>query len=101
MASSGDFREMASRLPDVSEEPYRHGTSFRVSGRVLATLWEDKMEANIKASPQLQDELVEAHPEAFFQVPNSWGKKGWTGIRLQYVGAAELDQTLRRCREIF
>ena len=101
MLSGEEFRAKALELPDVQEEPYRHGTSFRVRGRVLATLWADRMEANIKASPELQGELIETHPEAFFQIPNSWGKKGWTGIRLAHVRATELAYALEHCRETF
>ena len=101
MASCDSFRQTALALPGVTEEPYRDATSFRVGGRVLATLWAEKNEANLKVTPELQSELVALNSAAFFPIPNSWGKKGWTGIRLPQVESSELDYALEKCRQLF
>jgi len=71
MANCHTVRSIALALPKVEEKPYRHGTSFRINGKVLATLWEDKNEAVLKATPDQQKELIKMNSEAFYTLPHT------------------------------
>ncbi len=88
------LREIATHLPGVTEKPYRDGTSFRFGGHIIATLWEKKEESYIKLNPIQQQELIALNPQAFFAATKSWGKDGWTGVKLDEVKRSELKKAL-------
>ena len=49
---------------------------------------------NLKFKPDEQEMKCLIAPEAFAQVPNAWGKQGWTTVTLSKLKSAELKHAL-------
>jgi hypothetical protein len=96
-----DVRKVALSLPDVEEHPYHNGASFRIGKKVLATLWKDRGEAVLNINLEQQEKLIKKNDLSFYQFPNSWGKKGWTGICLDNVSEKELKNAFSLARKNF
>lgn len=81
-------REICLALPEVTERP-SHGapTWFVRDQKTFVQAWIDGHHGNefphlwCAAPPGLQEELIEADPDAFFRPPYV-GHRGWIGIRL-------------------
>ncbi|MBI1188449.1 MAG: hypothetical protein GC206_14145 [Alphaproteobacteria bacterium] len=76
------LRALALSLPDVEEKPHFDATSFRVRGKIFATVGESKSadECVLKMAPHLQQAMMEAHGDAFRPAAGAWGRSGWTHI---------------------
>ncbi|MEE2879501.1 MAG: MmcQ/YjbR family DNA-binding protein [Pseudomonadota bacterium] len=82
---------MALNLPLAVEKPHFDYASFRIDaprGKIFCTLPPAQEFANIFLSIEEQAMLTEAEPYIFCKVPNKWGDKGATSMRL-----AECDET--------
>jgi hypothetical protein len=72
MVSPEDARRLALVLPDAVEQDHHGRPSFRISGRIFATLWdEDHMNVMVDEPGILT--AVQAHPEICAEV--FWGKR--------------------------
>jgi len=94
MSTGSDFRRIALAFPKALEKPHHDRAGFRVDapkGKMFATMIADETEANIFLTREEQDMLCVAEPGIFYPVPNKWGEKGATTIRL----AAADDVTLK------
>lgn len=81
-----EFRALALSLPKAIEKPHFDRASFRVDaprGKTIATLLEADASANVFLSVEEQEMLIAAEPTIFSKVPNKWGDKGATTIRLE------------------
>jgi hypothetical protein len=77
MATSKDLRQIALSLDGTTEAPHFERTAFKVK-RIYVTLAADGLTANFKFSPDEQELKCLTAPDAFSQLPNAWGKQGWT-----------------------
>mgnify|MGYP001565455232 CR=1 FL=1 len=94
------FQEIALALRPIEQAVYRgSGLSFKVDGKVMATLWPEKGESYVKLTPDQQAGFMAQDPAAIFPAPKSWGKQGWTGIKLPVVKKAMLKKILFQARE--
>jgi hypothetical protein len=87
------LRELALSLPGAEErETWGHPT-FRVRGKIFATMYEgdDGAVATVKASPEEQTVLLAADP-ATFGVASHVGRYGWTTVRLERVDPDEMRE---------
>jgi len=83
-----EFRALALSLPKAIEKPHFDRASFRVDaprGKTIATLLEADASANVFLSVEEQEMLIAAEPAIFSKVPNKWGDKGATTIKLETV----------------
>ncbi|GAA4338794.1 MmcQ/YjbR family DNA-binding protein [Flaviaesturariibacter amylovorans] len=80
-----DFRRMALALPGSTEEPHQEKTSFRVHGKIYATMVPEAGRVTIKLPREEQDIFCLHDPAAMFPVPNAWGRQGWTHALLDRV----------------
>lgn len=83
-----EFRALALSLPHAIEKPHFERASFRVDvprGKTIATLLESNASANVFLTVDEQDMLIRAEPSIFSKVPNKWGDKGATTIKLTAV----------------
>ncbi len=71
-------RRMALALPGAEEKDHWGRPSFRVKGKIFATLWQQQKMAMVKLSPHDQKPFVESWPHVFSPVPNYWGLQGAT-----------------------
>lgn len=83
MPGASVFRQLALALPDAVEAPHFEATSFRVKGKIFATLGEKDGCAVLKLTREQQEMMTEAEPDIFERIPNAWGDKGWTWMRLK------------------
>ena len=92
-----DLTRIALSFPEALEKPHFDWTSFRVDvprGKIFCTLPPHHEFANAFLSVEEQAMLCEAEPVVFFKVPNKWGDKGATSIRLGEVDEATLRSAL-------
>lgn len=76
MVSRGRVRELALGLPEVLEQDHHGRPSFRVAGRIFATLW-DQEHVNVMLDEAGIHTAVEAQPRAC--------EEFWWGARLRAV----------------
>jgi hypothetical protein len=90
MATAKDFRRVALSLEGTTEAPHFDRMAFKVK-RIYATLAGDEKPANLMFEQALKCELA---PEAFAIIPNAWGARGATTVKLSKVSVAELYAAL-------
>ena len=79
MTTADDIRVLAMALPEVEEAPHFESASFRVRGKILATLNADTV--TLKLPLLVQESLRESGP-ATVELPAHWGRFGWTTVTL-------------------
>lgn len=72
MVSTDEARRLALALPETVEQDHHGRPSFRVAGRIFATLW-DAEHMNVMLDEPGIRTAVQAHPEACSEV--MWGKR--------------------------
>jgi YjbR len=60
-------------LPDATEEPHFHYTSFRINGKIFATMPPSNDILHVFAPEEDREVAIAAHPEACETL--HWGKK--------------------------
>jgi hypothetical protein len=86
-------RRYALALPGAEEHDHWGKPSFRVAGRIFATLHARERRVVVKLSRGDQAMRSELRPEAYAPVP-SWGHQGWTFVALDAVDGPELRAVL-------
>ena len=97
MSTGKQFRRIALSMPHALEKPHHDRAGFRVDapkGKMFATMISDETEANIFLSVEEQEMLCAAEPDIFCPVPNKWGEKGATTIRLKSADRATLTSAI-------
>ena len=97
MITPANLRKTALALPRALERPHFDWESFRVDvpkGKIFCTLPPHHEFSNVFLTPEEQRMLCEAEPDIFFPVPNKWGEKGATSIRLKACDATTLRSAL-------
>jgi hypothetical protein len=72
MVSTDDARRLALSLPDTVEHDHHGRPSFRVAGRIFATLWDPEHMNVMLDEPGIRT-AVQAHPDVCADV--MWGKR--------------------------
>jgi hypothetical protein len=87
-----DVRALALALPETTEQPHFERTSFRVAGKIFATMPPDGESANIL----LDEEDARAAAEASHGVELLWWGRRLTGVRvvLSSVDPAAVEELL-------
>ena len=94
MMSAAEVRRVALALPEaVEQETWGHPT-FRVRGKIFATLAPDGSTAGVKATLLEQAALVGSEPETY-AVAEYTGRYGWVTARLDRADADELRALIR------
>jgi hypothetical protein len=78
-------RELALALPEATEEPHFDLVSFRVRGKIFATVPPDEMHLHVFVDDAETQACVAEDPEVF--EPLLWGGKP-RGLRVSLAGAA-------------
>ena len=73
-----DIRRIALGFPEAEEADHHGMPSFRVGGKIFATIHTSHPRMMAKLDPEDQHNLSEAHPGLVEPVPGSWGRKGST-----------------------
>ena len=85
MLTSADARRVALSLPEANEQDHHGRPSFRVAGKIFATLW-DEDHVNVMVDEPGILTAVEAHPEVCAEV--WWGKR-LAAVRVDLRAAGE------------
>lgn len=85
MMSRDEVRKFALSFECASEKPHFNKISFRVCGKLFATLNLEHDRACVRLSPIDQNVFCTYNVDVIYQVPNTWGKLGWTLINLKKV----------------
>lgn len=72
MVSAAEARRLALALPEAVEQDHHGRPSFRVAGKIFATLW-DADHMNVMVDEPGIHTAVQAHPAACSEV--MWGKR--------------------------
>jgi hypothetical protein len=98
MVSGDEARELALALPEAVEQDHHGRPSFRVGGKIFATLWtEERMNVMLDEGGILT--AVQERPDACSEV--WWGKRlAAVRVELSGVEPALLEQLLREAWEL-
>lgn len=66
-------QKIALELPEVTEEPHFHRTSFRVRGKIFATAVPEEPFLNVMAGESIRQPALEMYPHCVEKL--FWGKK--------------------------
>jgi hypothetical protein len=88
-------RALALALPEVEEHDHWGRPSFRVRGKIFATLWPDVQRAMLKLPPSEQAALSLRDAATFSAVPGTWGVRGSTFVELRTVDRSDFIEALQ------
>jgi hypothetical protein len=93
-----EARRLALALPEVSEEPHFHLASFRVKGKVFATLAPDGSFLNVFVEDAQREMMTAVDPKAYESL--WWGKKiAYLHVHLAAAKARDVGALLRSAWE--
>jgi hypothetical protein len=96
LATAATFRRVALALPQATEGAHGGHPDFRVANKVFASLGvPDKAWGMVKLTPEQQEMLMDAEPDAFRPAAGAWGRRGYTHVRLADVDQRTLRSALR------
>ncbi|OPF73139.1 hypothetical protein VT50_0229135 [Streptomyces antioxidans] len=81
MTTSDDVRAIALSLPETTEKIAWSMPTFRVAGKMFATLPEDETSMAVRCPKVEREELVLAEPEKFWVAGHEAGS-AWVRVRL-------------------
>ncbi|MFC7303634.1 MmcQ/YjbR family DNA-binding protein [Streptomyces monticola] len=92
--TSDDVRDAALALPQTTEKIAWSMPTFRVAGKMFATLPEDETSIAVRCPKEERDELVLAEPEKFW-IADHEAQFAWVRVRIAALeDAAELRDIL-------
>jgi len=83
-----DVRRLALSLPEVTEEPHFHLSSFRVKGKIFTTVLPEETHLNVFVDGAELEVLPAAQPKAYEKL--YWGKRV-AGLRVTLAAAKPDD----------
>ena len=81
-------------MPDCEQSSHFGNMDFRVRNRIFCS-HPAPQTINLKLTPEQQEMLVGAEPEAFAPIPNKWGEKGWTIATIAALDEATARSALK------
>lgn len=92
MATIAEFRRTALSQPEATEGAH---PDFRVGNKVFASLGvPDAAWGMVRLTPEQQEILLGAEPQAFRPAAGAWGRRGYTLLRLSAVDRTTLKSAL-------
>src|SRR3954453_2129466 len=85
-------RRLALALPETTEEDHHGRPSFRLRGKIFATLPVPHERAMLKLPRDEQRAISAAQPDVYAPVPGTWGERGSTLVELPGADEAELAE---------
>jgi hypothetical protein len=90
-------RRLALALPEATEEPHFHLASFRVKGKIFATVAPDGSYMNVFVDDAQREVMVAVDPEAYESL--QWGKIAYLHVHLNAARANDVRTLLRAAWE--
>jgi hypothetical protein len=85
-----DVRRLALALPEAVEAPHFDRASFRVRGRIFATLPPKGDSVVLMLPIEIQSAVIDAHPSKIRPLPAVWQGRGSTELLLEGISEDEL-----------
>ncbi len=92
-----EVRRLALALPEATEEPHFHLSSFRVKGKIFATVAPDGSYLNVFVDDAQREVMVAVDPKAFESL--QWGKSAYLHVHLGAAKANDVKTLLRAAWE--
>jgi hypothetical protein len=92
-----EVRRLALALPEATEQPHFHLTSFRVKGKIFATVAPDGSFMNVFVDDALREIMVSVDPKAY--ETQWWGKSGYLHVHVAAAKARDVKTLLRAAWE--
>lgn len=92
--TQGQVRSLALGLPEAEERPHFDRPSFRVRGKIFATLAADGDSVVLKLALPVQESASQSWPDGVI-LPKHWSRHGWTQLKLAAIPAAEMSDLVR------
>jgi hypothetical protein len=92
--TADEFRTLALRLPEASENEHMGHPDFRVRGKIFATLGPNEDWAMVKLTPEQQSSFIHIEPAVFRPGSGAWGRRGCTLIALDAAEELTVRQAL-------
>jgi hypothetical protein len=93
MADQEDVRRLALGQPEAVEQPHFDRSSFRVRGKIFATIRAGEGTTNLALPPKFAASLLETEPKAVR--PINWGSvRGWVSVDLAALRPGLLEQLI-------
>ncbi|MCU1382996.1 MAG: hypothetical protein JWL71_1693 [Acidobacteria bacterium] len=89
-----DYRRMALRMDGAVEGAHMGHPDFRVNNRIFASLHHDRTTGGLMLTPDQQEQVTHAHPDAFTAASGAWGRAGATTVRLASVAEEALGEAM-------
>ncbi|MHB1050716.1 MAG: MmcQ/YjbR family DNA-binding protein [Bacteroidota bacterium] len=94
MVAIDEFRSLALSFPGATESPHFKKTSFRINGKIFATLDAPQKSAVIKLTSVDQSAFCAFDTAVIRPVAGVWGRQGWTHVDLTAVRKSTLADAL-------
>lgn len=88
------LRTLALGLPGTTEALHFDRRAFRAR-RIYATVMPTGATSNLYLTPEDQAYWCDLMPDTLSPVPNRWGARGWTEVKLVRIDPADLAVVLR------
>lgn len=95
MVSIEKVRQFALSFEGSEEKPHFEKASFRVKGKIFATLDTQNDRACLMLTPIDQSVFSKFDPAIIYPVPNAWGKQGATFVELKKVPVGIFKDALK------
>jgi hypothetical protein len=92
-----EVRRLALALPEATEQPHFHLTSFRVKGKIFATAAPDGSYMNVFVDDQQREIMVAVDPKVYETL--TWGDSGYLHVHLAAAKARDVETLLRAAWE--
>ena len=80
-----EVRRLALGLPEAEEKPHFERASFRVRGKIFATLPLRGDSVVLMLTPQVRESVRQSYPGALLPLPDAWARRGSTELRLEGI----------------
>lgn len=88
-----EVRRLALSLPEATEEPHFHLSSFRVKGKIFATVAPDGSFMNVFVDDAQREIMVTVDPKAYESL--KWGKTSYLHVHIAAAKARDVKVLLR------
>jgi hypothetical protein len=92
-----EVRRIALALPEATEEPHFHLASFRVKGKIFATVAPDGSYMNVFVDDEERELMVSVDPKAYES--RKWGKIAYLHVHIAAANAKDVKTLLRSAWE--
>jgi hypothetical protein len=90
--TAAQVRKLALSLPEATEQDHWGNPSFRVRGKIFATMGVEEKRVTLKLAADEQEQVVAMSPDVFEAI--AWGNQGWTRVAMTRADPAIFAELL-------